>query len=161
MTEVPPDISRLVPKFPFGNALSLEILFPLPIARLTWHDLLSYLILMRSRYTIIESEGIYFLTATIVSWLPVLIGDDACRLIRDSLSFCRKNKSLRLYAYVIMENHVHLVAEAPELSGCMQSFKQYTARGLITQAKTAGAAWQLHQYDYCKKAYKDRSRFQV
>ena len=116
---------------------------------------------MRSRYTIVESEGVYFFTATIVNWLPVLIGEAACSLVLESLQFCRRNKGLRLYAYVIMENHLHLVAEAPELSRCMQSFKQYTARGLLQQAQTADKQWQLHQFDYCKKAYKNRSRYQV
>ena len=116
---------------------------------------------MRSRYTIVESEGIYFLTATIVNWLPALIGGNACDMVLESLSFCRKHKHLRLYAYVIMENHVHLVAEAPELSRCIQSFKQYTARGLIALAQAEGKEWQLHQFDYCRKAYKGRSRYQV
>ena len=116
---------------------------------------------MRSRYTIVESEGIYFLTATIVNWLPVLIGNDVCNMVLESLLFCRKSKDLRLYAYVIMENHIHLVAEAPELSRCMQSFKQYSARKLIALAQTTGKEWQLHQFEYCKKAYKDHSQFQV
>lgn len=116
---------------------------------------------MRSRYTIVESEGVYFLTATIVNWLPVIIGEAACSVIVESLRFCRKNKGLRLYAYVIMENHLHLVAEAPELSRCMQSFKQYTARGLLRLAQATGKEWQLYQFDYCKKAYKYHSQYQV
>jgi len=116
---------------------------------------------MRSRYTIVESDGIYFLTATIVNWLPVLLGEGACALILESLQFCRKHKGLRLYAYVIMENHLHLIAEAPDLGGCLQSFKQYTARGLLRLAQTTGKDWQLHQFDYCKKAYKNHSRYQV
>ncbi len=109
----------------------------------------------------VESEGIYFLTAAIVNWLPVLVGGDSCGVLLESLLFCRRKKGFRLYAYVILENHIHLVAEAPDLSGCMQSFKQYTARRLIALAESTGKEWQLHQFDYCKKAYKDRSRYQV
>lgn len=46
-----------------------------------------YPILMRSRYTIVESEGVYFLTATLVNWLPVIIGEAACSVIVESLRF--------------------------------------------------------------------------
>lgn len=116
---------------------------------------------MRSRYTIVESEGIYFLTNTIVSWLPVFTSIDMCSLILESLLFCRKNKGLRLYAYVIMENHIHLVAEAPDLGRCMQAFKGYTVREVISLAQATGKEWLLHQFDYCRKAYKDNSQYQV
>ena len=109
----------------------------------------------------VESEGIYFLTNTIVSWLPVFTGSDMCSLILESLLFCRKNKGLRLYAYVIMENHIHLVAEAPDLGRCMQAFKGYTAREVIALAQTTGKEWLLRQFDYCRKAHKDHSQYQV
>ena len=116
---------------------------------------------MRSRYTIVASEGIYFLTATAVNWLPVFAFRDTCLQVLEALAYCRKEKGLRLYAYVLMENHLHLVAEAPELSQCIQSFKRHTARKLLQWAETNNKEWLLHQFEYCKKAYKDRSRYQV
>ena len=76
---------------------------------------------MRWRYRLVESDGLYFLTATVAGWIPVFIGTDACGVLIDGLDFCRKHKGLRLYACVIMENHVHLVAEAAELSRVVQS----------------------------------------
>ena len=111
-----------------------------------------YPIPMRSRYTITESEGIYFLTITIVDWLPVFIGVAPCEIVLESLLFCRKQKGLRLYAYVLMENHLHLVAEAPDLTGCVQSFKRHIARSLINWATSANKDWLLHQFGYYGKA---------
>ncbi|QCQ21237.1 hypothetical protein FDQ92_02945 [Desulfoglaeba alkanexedens ALDC] len=35
---------------------------------------------------------------------------------------------MRLYAYVIMENHIHLIANSRDLSKAIQSFKCFTAR---------------------------------
>lgn len=116
---------------------------------------------MRSRYTIVDSEGIYFLTATIVNWIPVFISSEACALLLESLRFCRENKGLRLYAYVVMDNHIHLIAEAPEIGRCIQSLKRHTARALISWAETTKKDWLLHQFAYGKQAFKDRSRYQV
>ena len=116
---------------------------------------------MRSRYTIVDSEGIYFLTATIVNWIPVFTSSEPCSLVLESLQFCRKNKGLRLYAYVLMDNHLHLIAEAPEISRWLQSFKRHKARVLLRWAETTKKDWLLHQFAYGKKAFKDRSRYQV
>ena len=116
---------------------------------------------MRSRYRIVDSEGVYFLTATVVEWIPALVGCDACDVIIDSLRYCRAHKGLRVYAYVIMDNHVHLVAEAPDLVAIFQAFKAHTAKGLVRVAKTAGRTWLLNQFEYFKKGYKGDSQHQV
>lgn len=90
---------------------------------------------MRSRYRILEGEGVYFLTMAMVEWVPALIGDDVCTMILDSLQFCREHKGLRIYGYVIMDNHFHLVAEAPDLSAVIESFKRHTASEIIREAQ--------------------------
>jgi REP element-mobilizing transposase RayT len=116
---------------------------------------------MRSRYKVVESEGIYFLTSTIVHWIPVFTSRDACDIVIDSLAYCRKAKGLRIYAYVIMENHVHLVADAPDLSGVMQSFKRHTARALIADAEVKRKDWLLNQLTYYRQKHKEDSDYQV
>jgi REP element-mobilizing transposase RayT len=116
---------------------------------------------MRSRYRIVDSEGIYFLTSTIIEWIPALIGDEVCGMLVDSLDFCRKNKGLRLYAYVVMDNHLHLIAEAPELGEVMQSFKRHTARELLALAEKGHKEWLLNQFAHYRKRYKESSQHQV
>ncbi|MDZ4858948.1 MAG: transposase [Candidatus Hydrogenedentes bacterium] len=81
-------------------------------------------------------------------------------MIIDSLSFCRANKGLRLYAYVIMENHLHLVAGAPDLSGVMRAFKGFTAMEIVALAEASGRRGLLNQFMLYKKRYKDASRHQ-
>ena len=49
---------------------------------------------MRSGYRIVESDGIYFLTATVVEWMPVFYGEDVCGIITSSLSHCREAKGV-------------------------------------------------------------------
>ena len=93
---------------------------------------------MRTRYKITENNGLYFITSTIVEWIPVFTKKEYFDIIVQSLSYCRKNKGLKLFAYVVMDNHVHFIASADNLSQIVKDFKSYTAREIIKTAK-AGA----------------------
>jgi REP element-mobilizing transposase RayT len=115
----------------------------------------------RTRYRIYESEYPYFLTCTIVGWLPVFTRPEAVQLVFDSWEFLKKHKDFRIYAYVILENHLHLIASAPDLSGAMKSFKMYTARQIIDLLKQHQANTLLHQLRAMKLAHKTDSEYQV
>jgi len=47
------------------------------------------------RYRITDDAHIYFVTYSVVEWLPVFVSDVACRIVTDSLNFCHQNKHLR------------------------------------------------------------------
>jgi hypothetical protein len=51
--------------------------------------------------------GLYYVTFSVVEWLPVFIDQAACKIITDSLNFCTETKSLGVNAYVIMPTHLH------------------------------------------------------
>ena len=89
----------------------------------------------RSRYRIFETEYPYFMTCTIVGWLPVFTRPEAVQIIYDSWRFLRQNREFRLYGYVILENHLHLIASAPDLANAMKSFKMFTAGRIIDLRK--------------------------
>jgi REP element-mobilizing transposase RayT len=116
---------------------------------------------MRSRYKIVESEGIYFVTSTIVEWIPVFTSAPYFEIVTQSLAYCRQHKGLRLYAYVILDNHLHLVADVPDLSGVLQAFKRHTAKAIIELARTTKRDWLLNQFAYYRKKYKQTSDHQV
>ena len=44
------------------------------------------------RYRIVEGVGIYFVTFTIVEWIPVFIEEATCKIFTESLNFSIKNK---------------------------------------------------------------------
>ncbi|WP_338792942.1 transposase [Bernardetia sp. MNP-M8] len=56
-------------------------------------------------------EHIYpnFFTATILKWLPLLKPDKYKQLIINSLDFLVTQKRAKVYAFVIMPNHIHLI----------------------------------------------------
>jgi REP-associated tyrosine transposase len=59
------------------------------------------------RYRIVTGVGVYYVTFTVIEWLPVFIDEYACKIITDSLNFCINHKCLRVNAYVMMPTHLH------------------------------------------------------
>ena len=66
------------------------------------------------RYKIVDDNGIYFTTHTIVEWLPVFRERVYFEIITRSLNYCQENKGLTVFGYVIMLTHFHLVAQTDD-----------------------------------------------
>ena len=82
----------------------------------------------RSRYKILENQQPYFLTCTVVNWIPIFIRPNTVQIALDSLRFLQNEKRLVFYGYVILENHLHLIASAENLAKEIGDFKSFTAR---------------------------------
>ena len=86
-------------------------------------------------YRFINGVYIYFVTFTIVDWLPVFIDPEPIETIINSLRFCYANKHLRIHAYVIMPNHIHLIVSDADynnerLGKTLTDFRKFTGNGL-------------------------------
>src|SRR3954469_16118154 len=103
---------------------------------------------MRSRYRINDPSQPYFITATVVNWLPVFTNAACSDIIVRAFSFCREHKGLRIYSWVILDNHVHAILAAPDVAGTIASLKKFTAREILAQLKTEGRDWLLNQLEY-------------
>ena len=66
-------------------------------------------ILTMERYRIQSEAAVYFVTYSVVDWLPVFVSESACRIVTESLTFCHREKGLRVNAYVIMPTHLHAI----------------------------------------------------
>ena len=60
---------------------------------------------------------VYFYTATILNWKNLLIMDKYKDTIMNSLKYLVKNGKVKIYGFVIMPNHVHLIWEMLEKNG--------------------------------------------
>lgn len=86
----------------------------------------------------------YFLTFTIVDWVDIFSRKVYRDIVIESLAYCIKAKELKLYAYVIMTNHVHVIVSSGngKLSDTVRDFKKYTANAILDaylQKMKAGA----------------------
>lgn len=88
-----------------------------------------------TRYQIVQEHALYFVTFSVVEWLPVFVAEEPCRIVTDSLNFCHKHKHLRVNAYVIMPTHLHAILfdedfDANRLQQTLTDLRKYTGRQL-------------------------------
>ncbi len=116
----------------------------------------------RTRYRIFENEQEfpYFLTCTVVGWLPVFTRPQTVQILLDSWKHLREHNEFQLLAYVILENHLHPITRSPQLSRAMQSFKSYTARRILAYLASEGARTVLDQFARLKLQHKKDSAYQ-
>ena len=62
----------------------------------------------------IAAGNLYFLTLTVVDWVDLFMRSIYKHIIVNSLKFCQEKKGLQLYAWVLMTNHLHIIAAADE-----------------------------------------------
>ena len=56
----------------------------------------------------------------------------------------REHKGLAIYAWVILDNHLHAILAAPDLSAVLRDLKSFTARQLVQQIQVERREWLLH-----------------
>jgi len=113
----------------------------------------------RSRYKITDTTKPHFLTLSVLHWIPVFTRPETVTIVLESLQHLNQ-RGLKLYAYVILENHLHLIAQSPDLNKDMTSFKSFTARKLIDYMKQNNIKTLLDQLAFYKKAHKKDREFQ-
>jgi putative transposase len=115
----------------------------------------------RSRYKIYNSDYPHFLTMTVVDWLPIFANPDVAKLILDSLRFLQKEKNAILYAYVLMENHLHIIVRSNNLSEAIQTFKSYTACTIVDYFIERNNTALLDKLRHNKLRHKTKSDYQL
>lgn len=102
----------------------------------------------------IHAEGTYFLTLTVVDWVDVFTRPEYRHIITDSLAYCQREKGLLLHAWVLMTNHLHIIASAREghhISDFLRDFKRFTSRRVVDAIKEIPESrreWLLNRFEY-------------
>jgi putative transposase len=80
-----------------------------------------------------STDELYFVTLTVIDWIDVFTRRIYSDLIIENLNYCQQHKGLNIYAYVIMTNHIHLIAnaESGSLGDVLRDFKTYTSKEMI------------------------------
>ena len=99
------------------------------------------------------------MTCTVLSWIPVFTRPETVKILLDSLTLLIR-KGLKLYAYVILENHLHLIAQSDHLDRDIARFKSYTGKNLIHFFGVNNIKTILDQLAFYKKAHKTDREFQ-
>ena len=80
-----------------------------------------------------HSDGLYFVTFSVIGWLDVFTRRVYQEILIDSINYCKQNKQLKIFCYCIMPSHVHFISysENGSLSNVLRDLKAHTAKQLI------------------------------
>jgi len=93
---------------------------------------------MGSAYQIQDQSQAYYFTFQVVGWADIFSRKIYRDIIIDSFKYCRKEKGMLLYSYVIMTNHIHAIIQSKEndLSGLVRDFKKHTSKKILEEVST-------------------------
>jgi len=88
---------------------------------------------MPTGYQIKDQTAPYFLTFQVVYWIDIFSRKVYRDIIIESLKYCQHEKGLEIYAWVIMSNHIHILAKSNtgKLSDTIRDFKKFTSKEII------------------------------
>ena len=89
---------------------------------------------MTKAYQINDPDGIYFVTFATVEWVDVFTRQIYRDILVESLSYCRENKGLKIHAWCLMSNHLHLIISRngdQSLSEILRDFKKFTSSQIL------------------------------
>ncbi len=92
--------------------------------------------------------SLYFYTSTIKSWKPLIHQYQFYSLLTESLSFLHKKNCIRVYGFVIMPNHIHLIWQLLRANGRESpaaSFMKFTGHQFESHIRTKNPE-DLQQY---------------
>ena len=92
-------------------------------------------------YTIKNQHAVQFITFAVVQWVDARLRNgqvfsrkEYADILVESLKHCQKEKGLKVHAWCIMSNHLHLILSATEpnkLSDILRDLKKFTSINII------------------------------
>ena len=130
---------------------------------------------MSEKYKIRDNDKACFITMTVVGWIDVFTRTNQKRLIVNSLQYCVKNKSLVIFAWCLMSNHLHMICKVEDgqhvrpgrqstLSDILRDFKTFTSKKIIEQIKEGPESrreWMLEYFSNACSHLKRDQKYKV
>jgi putative transposase len=108
---------------------------------------------MSFAYKIYDQQSMFYVTFTVNQWADVFTRSIYTDIVIDSLRYCQKEKGLKIYAWLIINNHIHTIirSETNNLSDIIRDFKKYTSskivRAIESNTKESRRNWLLKKED--------------
>lgn len=119
-----------------------------------------------------DPEHVYFVTTKVVQGRSIFQRPYLAKIVIDSLPYIRQNHWIKIYAYVIMPNHIHLIVKCLEghrPSEVLRDFKKFTSKEIVEELrwrqdqpllrffKTAASSPKRQTYKVWEDGYCDKS----
>lgn len=108
-----------------------------------------------AKHNPIQEGYAYFLTFTVVDWVDIFTRPIYKHIL--SLQYCQKEKELEIWAWVIMPNHVHMIAKAKDgyfLSDVLRDLKKFTSKRIteaIHDKQESRRVWMLNRFEFAAR----------
>lgn len=79
---------------------------------------------------------VYFITITVVDWVDISTRPKYKHIILDSLAYCQQKKGLKIYAWVLMSNHLHMLVSVGlghTVADVVRDFKKFTSKKILAE----------------------------
>jgi putative transposase len=118
-----------------------------------------------SEYRKTEPSELYFVTMTVVGWVDVFSRKEYKDILVENIKYCQQKLGLEVFAYVIMTNHLHLIARRQDgnLTELLGRFKSFAAKKILEAIKSnpqeSRKDWLLYLFSHYAKANKQYSDY--
>ncbi|MDP1544616.1 MAG: hypothetical protein Q8L87_01240 [Anaerolineales bacterium] len=104
-------------------------------------------------HSIHDPTHLYFVTASVVEWIPLFKYPKYTEVILSSLSWMQKEKRLLLFAFVIMPTHAHLLIKPQNqtIGETVQQFGSFTAHEILKKVREDGKTDWLKTFEQEKR----------
>jgi REP element-mobilizing transposase RayT len=121
---------------------------------------------MSTGYQILDQDKSYFLTFQIVGWIDIFSRKIYRDIIIESFKYSIEHKGFQVFAYVIMSNHVHLIAQSSngKLSDNIRDIKKFTSRKIVNTVlsiQESRKKWMLDIFKIKASYHKEINNYQV
>ena len=111
---------------------------------------------MSTGYQIDNPAEPYFLTLTVVDWVDIFSRKIYRDIMLDSLAYCRAEKGLQVWGYMVMTNHVHCILRAKNgnLPDILRDMKRHTASKIIKAIASdteSRSDWMLKRFEFAAR----------
>jgi REP element-mobilizing transposase RayT len=112
---------------------------------------------MTTGYHITNPASPYFLTFTVVDWVDVFTRKIYRDIVLDSFTYCRNNKGLKVWGYIIMTNHVHCILSAVNnnLPDILRDLKRHTASTILKAIQSPEESrrdWMMKRFEFAARS---------
>jgi len=116
---------------------------------------------------ILEQHGCCYLTLNVVDWIEIFIRPVYKQVIVESINYFIEKKGLTVYAWCLMTNHLHLMAQANQgfgLSSLVNDLKKFTSRLILEDIDVepdSRREWMLEKFQNASESMRMLEKFQV
>ena len=122
---------------------------------------------MSTKYKTGDNELAHFVSFAVINWIDALTRPEYKDIIVESVKYCITAKGMKLHAWVIMNNHVHLILSAGKgfvISHILRDMKKFTSKLIIKTIaenyKESRREWMLWMFERAGKKSSNNERYQ-